>query len=29
MKKLFFWVVLPLIGSALLVKALLFYFSAQ
>jgi hypothetical protein len=28
MKKALYWVVLPLLGSALLVKTLLFYFGA-
>jgi len=28
MKKVLFWVVLPLLGSALLVKTFLFYFGA-
>jgi hypothetical protein len=29
MKKLLFWVVLPMLGSALLARAMIFYFGAQ
>jgi polyferredoxin len=29
MKKLLYWIILPVIGSVILIKTLLFYFSAQ